>query len=174
MLTEVPLALAKRKLPNPAHRKEMWDVIRGDTAAAVGIVVVLQRRRRSIFRRKPSATAGIDRLRPRVRNEILESVCKAMIQCGLNRVVIGVATIGSKEGSARDPRERLALGDLGRSSRSRRHGGVEQASFIQPVAIAADVSDRERKIPGHLALDLDVPFLGARVLAIGIEKPIRL
>src|ERR1700745_1564808 len=125
MLTEIPLALAKRKLPNSAHGKEMWDVIRGDLAAAVGIVVVLQRRRRSIFRRKPPATAGVDRLRPRVRNEILEAVCKPMIQFGLKRVVIGVATIGSEEGSARDPRERLALGDLGRGSRSRRRRSVE-------------------------------------------------
>src|ERR1700731_3720956 len=174
MLIEILLALAKGKLPNAAHRKEMRNVVGGHTAAAVGVVVVLQRRRRSIFRRKPSTAAGIDRLGPRVRDEILETVRKAMIQFDLQRVVIGVAAIGSEKRSTRDPRERLSLGDLGRSSSSGRRCSVEQTGFIQTVAIAADVPNRECKVPGHLPLDFDVPLLRSGILAIGIEKPIGL
>ena len=149
----------------------MWNVESRWTFVRFQIEEVLNRRARSgaVFDAEVTARR-IDRLRPGVRREGLQTTRQAAIELRLQRVVARRADRFRVSDVGDHPRHRAFRVDR-RERRAVRRGcrrSVRKTGIREASVAAADIRHRHHRLRSELTLDFDVPLIRVAVLVVRI------
>src|SRR5215510_15423684 len=118
----------------------------------------------------PTISAVIHRLRPSVRNQKLQPVGITTLGFHLQRMVTVLSQISPIERVSPIEREWPAGIDFRRCAGAGRWRRVSRKVEVQSSADTAYIGSRQNKLRHDLALNLDIPLLGTRILLLRIPE----